>query len=335
MRRFGGLFPEVVSAANLWQAWKDFRRGKGRRPSVRAFERGADRRVFRLHRELAAGAYAPAGYRLKVIFEPKRRLIAAAPVRDRVVHHAVHRLLAPRLDRRLVDTTFACREGYGNHRAVLAFLAALRRHRWVLLLDLRHYFLSVDRGILVDRVMGGRLKDRPLLELLRTIAESGAGLYRHPAVVGFLGLEAGFPPAGCGLPIGNLTSQWWGNQYLADFDHFVKRDLKVPHYQRYMDDVTLFGDSARGLERARDAAAGWLAGERRLRFKAPAARPRSTGGRFTYLGYRVSRAGIEPTREVIARMRRRLSAVVRDRSRETVERSVASYMGLLKFGSGR
>jgi len=333
MRRFGSLFDDVVSAANLWQGWREFRRGKRNRPSVRAFEPRADRHVQRLHRELASGIYRPGEYRLRAILEPKRRLVAAAPVPDRVVHHAIHRVLAPRLDRRLIDTTFACREGFGTHRAILAFVDALHRHRFVLLLDVRHYFLSIDRALLLG-VMASRLKDTPLLDLLRTVAESGAGLYRRRGVPDLLSLEPSFPPDGCGLPIGNLTSQWWGNHYLDGFDHFVKRQLKVPHYQRYMDDLALFADSAPSLEKARDAAREWLWKERHLNLKNPAARPRSTQRIFTYLGYRVSRAGAWPTLAIFRRMQRRLTGVMLRGKTQTLERSIASYRGILEFGSG-
>ncbi len=207
MTRHGGLFEGLISLENLWRAWRAFQRGKRHRPSVCAFERGVDRRLAELHRALAEGRYRPQGYRLMLIHEPKRRLIAAAGVRDRVVHHAVHQVLSPLLDPGLIDTTYACLEGRGSHRAVLAFQQGLRRYPFVLVLDIRHYFLSIDQGILLD-LMARRLKDRPLLELLGRIAASGDGLYRHPGVPELLGLEPGFPAPGVGLPIGNLTSQW-------------------------------------------------------------------------------------------------------------------------------
>jgi RNA-directed DNA polymerase len=330
VRRYGGLFETVVSSANLWQAWRQFRRGKRQRPSVRHFELDADRHVLGLRRELLAGSYRPGEYRLVPIREPKHRLIAAAPVRDRVIHHGVHRVLAPLLDPGLVGSTYACLEGRGGHRAVLAFVAALRRHRYVVMLDVRHYFLSIDRAILMD-LMARRIKDRRLLGLLRTIADSGDGLYRSCGVPEFLGLEPGFPPWGCGLPIGNLTSQWWGNHYLSGLDHFATRELRLPRYQRYMDDLALFSDSRAALEEARGEIGAWLGRERRLRLKHPQARVRSTRGRFTYLGYRVARAGVEPTREALRRMQRRVSELVLRGDAVSVRRSLASYRGVLTF----
>ncbi len=333
MRRCGQLFDTTVSTVNLWRGWRTFCRGKRSRPSVRAFEVEADRHLIHLHRELAGGTYEPQGYRLLLLRAPKRRLIAAAPVRDRVVHHAVHRQLAPRLDPRLIATTYACLPGRGSHRAVLAFLAALRSHRFALCLDVRHYFLTIDRRILMD-LMRRSLKDARLLRLLRTIMESGARLYQQPEVMEYLGLPPGFPPPGSGLPIGNLTSQWWGNHYLSGLDHFVKRDLRVPHYQRYMDDLTLFADSRPQLAEAREAVAHWLWQKRRLRLKHPSSEPRSTRRRFTYLGFRVSRAGLSPTRDLLRRLQRRVAQVVLHGDSERIARSIAAYQGIFTFPGG-
>lgn len=328
MRRFGHLFDLVTSRDNLWAAWLDFRRGKRNRPSVRAFALDADRHVLALGRELRSGAYRPRPYRLVAIHEPKRRLIAAADVRDRVVHHAVHRVVASRLDRGLVEHTYACLPGRGSHRALLAFQRAQRRYSFVLHLDIRHYFLSIDRAILLD-LMARRIKDRRLLDLLRTIAESGDGLYDARAVRSWLGLDPGFPPPGCGLPIGNLTSQWWGNQYLSGLDHCVKRDLKIPHAQRYMDDVTLFANSRARLVEARGAVGEWLARERRLRLKKPNAAVRSTDRRALYLGHWVDRGAIHPAPEAHRRARQRLARHLAAGDLERFERALASYRGIL------
>jgi hypothetical protein len=316
--------------ANLRAAWHDFRRGKGGRSAVRAFEPQAERVVWGLHRALSTGDYSHGAYRLFFVHEPKRRLIAAASIRDRIVHHAVCRVLAPQLDRKLIDTTFACLSGRGSHRAVLTLIGALRRHRYLLLLDVRRYFLSIDREVLIGQ-MARVLKDRQLLDLLQQIAGSAAGIYRDCGVPAFLGLEPGFPRAGCGLPIGNLTSQWWGNHYLSGLDHFVKRELKIPHYQRYMDDMTLLSDSRNQLEDARAAMAEWLGRERGLELKHPQAAVRDTGGRVTYLGYRVSRAGARPSTAMLVRMQRRIAELLVTGDAEAIEHSVASYRGVWLF----
>lgn len=316
---------------NLFGAWRDFRRGKRGRPSVIRFEVDAERRLLQLHRALESGAYLPGPYRLHVIREPKVRLVAAAPVGDRIVHHAVYRDLAPVLDRSLINASYACIPGRGSHRALLAFLAALRRHRFALLLDIRRYFLSVDRRILLA-ILARRIKDRRLLDLCARIADSGSGIYHHPEVRAALGLESGFPPEHAGLPLGNLTSQWWANHYLSGFDHFLKRDLCIAHVQRYMDDVSLFADDRETLVRAREQAQTWLLSERALHLKDPNAPVRSTAEVFEYLGHRVTRRGIAPLRSAVVRAEHRLAELARLGDQARVERSWASFMGSLRFG---
>jgi hypothetical protein len=160
-------------------------------------------------------------------------------------------------------------------------------------------------------------------------ARCGEGLYRQPGIQAFLGLPPDFPPPACGLPIRNLTSQWWGNHYLSGLDHLAKRTLKLPHYQRYMDDMTLFSHSRAALEAARDGIAEWLWQERRLRLKRPKAEPKSTAQRFTYLGYRVSRAGLRPTNSMLRRLQWRISQHILHGDIEAIERSLASYRGVL------
>ena len=300
MRRIGGAFERIIRVENLYGAWRDFLRGKRSRPSVMRFAVDAERRLLQLHRALAAGSYHPGPYRLHLVREPKVRLVAAAPVRDRVVHHALYRQLAPTFDRSLIDTSYACIPGRGTHRAVVRFLRALRSHRFALLLDVRHYFLCIHRPTLMA-VLSRRLKEQRLLDLCGRIVESGRDIYQHPEVRAALGLEPGFPPDHTGIPIGNLTSQWWANHYLSGLDHFLKRQVRVAHVQRYMDDISLFADDPGALIDAREQAREWLWRERRLQLKDPNAAVRSTAAAFDHLGYRVRRQGLARTTKALAR----------------------------------
>jgi hypothetical protein len=291
----------VVDPVNVWHAWREYGAGKRRRPAVARFALDAPRHVAVLARELADGSWRPGSYRLMRITDPKRRLIAAAPVRDRVVHHALHRVLSPLVDRRFIDHSYACLPGRGSHRAILRFREGLRRHRFVIQLDVRRYFYRVDRAILRD-LMCRHLREAPARDLVAKILDSGAGLYADPDVASFLGWRHPGEP-GRGLPIGNLTSQWWGNLYLDGLDHHVQRVLQVPMYQRYMDDLVLFADDAAALAHHREAIAAWLDEHRHLELRDPAARPRKTRGRHATLGYVVSRQGIEPGRRIRQRLR--------------------------------
>jgi hypothetical protein len=321
---------EVASPLNVWCAWRDFERGKRRRPDVAAFALDADRHVLRLARELADGSYRPGGYRLLRITDPKRRLVAAAPVRDRVVHHAVHRVLAPRVNSSFSAHSYACLPGRGSHRAVLAFLGRMRRFRYVLQLDVRRYFYSIDRDVLAALLLP-RCREAPLRVLLQRLIDSGGSLYREPWVAEWLGWDAPGEP-GKGLPIGNLTSQWWGNLYLDGLDRFVCRERRVPAYQRYMDDATLFGNDRRELLAAREAVATWLRDERRLELKDPEAAPVPCAGVAHYLGYRVTRAGVALGPKARGRLRERLNRAAAGPA-ERLTAALGSYRAAWMFGS--
>ncbi|MBI4878644.1 MAG: group II intron reverse transcriptase domain-containing protein [Planctomycetes bacterium] len=303
MRTCRNLFERVIATDNLFAAWSDARRGKRRRPDVARFELDAESRLLDLRRLLLSGEWRPGRYRTHVLREPKKRLIAAAPFADRVVHHAIHRVIEPPLTRRFLPGTFACRPGFGTHRGVLAFRGGLLRHRFVARLDIRRYFLEVDHRVLLA-VLGRTIRDRRMMELLARILSSGAALYSDPRVLDALGVGAVYRPSPAkGLPIGNLTSQLFANLYLDGLDHFVKRERKVAGYCRYMDDVVLFGDRKGELRDHLDACVDWLTRERRL--EAHRLVVTRTEGEHRFLGHVVSRAGIRPRARTVKRLVRR------------------------------
>ena len=145
-------------------------------------------------------------------------------------------------------------------------------------------------------------------------------------------MSADWPPRGQGLPIGNLTSQFWGNLYLSELDHALRRELHVPHAQRYMDDIAVFADEPARLVEVREFVADWLWRERRQRLKDPAAPVRSTRRPVVYLGQRVGRWRVEPTDAALARMGVRIGAAMRSPDPGKVERTIASYRGVLGLG---
>ena len=324
-------FAELTSLDNVWAAWRSFERGKRRRPDVAAFGIDAERHVLRLASELREDRWRPGAYRLLRVRDPKRRVVAAAPIRDRVVHHAIHRVLAPRWNRGFIEQSYACLEGRGTHRALLTFARRARKHRWVLCLDISRYFYSIDRERL-RRLLWDRLPEPPLRALLQRVLHSGGGLYREPKIVEWLGWDAPGAP-GRGLPIGNLTSQWWGNVYLDGLDHHVCRDLRPGGYQRYMDDITLFGDDRVTLLTQREQIARWLHTERGLTLKDPNAVPRSTHAPNLYLGHVVTREGFRLGPKARGRLPARLRRLAGDPERAAAV--VRSYAAAWRFGDGR
>lgn len=226
MKSYGALFARIVAPESLEAAVDRAAQGKHDRPAVQRFLAARAANIDQLAEEIGNGEYRPRPYRQFGILDPKPRLISCADFRDRVVHHAVCAVLAPLIDRRLVTDNFACRIGKGSHRALLRAQQLARRYGWFLKTDIRRYYDSVDHSVLLGKL--ARLCREPaLLGLLRTIVE-------HPV--------AGQAP-GKGLPIGNLTSQWFGNFYLDEVDHWVKEARGIPGYVRYMDDIACWAES--------------------------------------------------------------------------------------------
>jgi hypothetical protein len=250
-----------------------------------------------------------------------------------VVHTAVAKLLAEVFMPTTMPESIACRPGGGAHRGLLAIQRSLRQHRFALHLDVRAYFASVDLGILRGLV-AQRIRDEAFLEVLDRIFASGAGLLDSTQTREWLGLGPDWPPPRQGLPVGATTSQLLATHvYLCGLDHFVKRELKVPAYVRYVDDLLLFGDRREDMRRWREEIGRWLWRERRLRLKYPQARVLSCAGHFDALGARVTRAEIRPLGRAMRRFEARVRGELRRGSgpgqHQHLERSMAASVGLL------
>lgn len=222
-------------------------RGKRGTASVARFEYRAEEHLAGLQRELLAGTYRPGGYVHFHIKDPKRRKISAARFRDRVVHHALCNLIEPRFERLFMPDSYANRAGKGTHKAIDRLQGLARRYRYVLRADIVQHFASVDHRILLD-ILRRQIPETDIMALVEAIVDSGRGvLDEENRYVPFPGDDLLAICRPRGLPIGNLTSQFWSNCYLHPFDEFVKRELGCPAYLRYVDDLALFSDSKREL----------------------------------------------------------------------------------------
>lgn len=247
MHREKNLFERVCSLRNLRLAAKEALRGKRQRLPGAAFFMAMEKELPALHEELRTGTYRHGPYHYFWIHDPKDRLVAAAPFRDRVVHHAIVRVIEPIFEKRFIEDSYACRVGKGTHAAMRRALHFARRYRYALKCDVSKYFPSIDHEVLMD-LAGRVIGDRRLLDLLAHIIDSHADGGRLVVPEGGLPLFDG-RWVKRGLPIGNLTSQFAANVYLNPLDHFVKHDLRCRGYVRYMDDFLLFGDDRSELRR--------------------------------------------------------------------------------------
>ncbi len=240
-------YERLCSWDNLHLAYRKAAKGKRGKPPVAAFEYHLEDHLLQLQEELLHKSYRPGGYHSFYIHEPKRRLISAAPFRDRVVHHALCNIIEPRFERGFIFDSYANRVGKGTHRALARCQQFARRYCYVLQCDIRQFFPSIDHAIL-RTILARRIEDDDILWLIDRILESGKGVLSETyEMVYFAGDDLFAVHRPRGLPIGNLTSQFWANCYLDGLDHFVKRELRCKGYLRYVDDFLLFGDDKRTL----------------------------------------------------------------------------------------
>lgn len=248
---------------NLWNAFRKAAKGKRGHPPAAAFEHRVADKLVALQDELRQKTYRPGAYANFTIHEPKRRKISAAPFRDRVVHHALCNRIEPIFDARFIPDSYANRKTKGTHAAIDRLQFFAQHYRYVLRADVVQHFPSLDHAILRAE-LGRVITDPDILWLVDQILASGEGILRDEYTpVYFPGddLLAGLRPRG--LPIGNLTSQFWSNVYLNPFDWFVQRELRCPAYLRYVDDFALFSDDKRQLYSWKQALINRL-GEMRL-----------------------------------------------------------------------
>lgn len=229
-------FEEVISLENLCEAWQEFICGKRKKKDVQEFQMKLMDEILSLHAELAAGTYKHGSYHEFRINDPKPRVIHKASVRDRLLHHALHRKLYPYFAKRFIADSFSCQTGKGMHKALNRFRRkiwkASKNHSracWILKCDIRKFFASVDHFVLAE-ILATHIKDEKLLRLLYEI----------------IGSFSASP--GKGIPLGNLTSQLFANIYMHPFDQFVKQQLRIKHYMRYADDFVFLSSNRSELE---------------------------------------------------------------------------------------
>ena len=246
MEKLAGLYSQIISKENLYRSTHMASRHRRYRDTTADFNFHLEEEIGRLHDELVKKTYRHGKYRLFTIHDPKEREIAAAPFRDRVVHHAVHDVVEPFIDKTFIYDSYACRNGKGTHKAVGRAQGFLKTNKFCFHGDIKKYFPSIDHNIL-KQIIVAKIMDKDLLWLVDEIIDSARQL---KVAVGNLQF------ADKGLPIGNLTSQFFANLYLNELDYFVKFQLRCRYYVRYMDDFLIFDNDRKALidikEKVRD-----------------------------------------------------------------------------------
>lgn len=237
MKRYGNLWESLISFENIIESFRKAAKGKGYRPCVLSFVQDLEHNLIELQNSLITKCYKPGDYTTFYIYEPKKRMISAAPFRDRIVHHCLINVVGPFFESTFIHQSYANQIGKGTHRAIRDVQAAMRLHNYVMHCDIKKYFPSIDHQIL-KKIIARRIKDPNVLWLINLIIASSNP---QEQVLTYFPGDNLFTPfmRRKGLPIGNLTSQFFANVYLSSFDHFVKERLKCRFYARYVDDVVV------------------------------------------------------------------------------------------------
>lgn len=309
-------FDDIISLDNLLSAWQEFSRGKRHKKDVQEFYLHLMDNLIALHEDLASGNYRHGGYYAFNICDPKPRNIHKASVRDRLVHHAVYRILYPFFDRTFIADSYSCRNNKGTHKAInrfknFAYQVSQNNFRtcWVLKGDIKKFFASIDHEALKS-ILINYIPDEKIIRPLNNIIDS------------FNGVQVG-----SGLPLGNLTSQLLANVYMNKFDQFIKHKIKAKYYIRYADDFVILSHDKFWLENQIEQIGDYLSDELKLTLHPDKLFIKTLNSGVDFLGWvnffdhRVLRTATKK------RMFKRLA-------NNPKPESVSSYLGLLSHGNG-
>ena len=328
MKTYRNLFDKIVSFDNLLSAAKKAQKGKRFKKTTALFNLNLEKELFKIQKELKDGVYRHGDYLDFYIHDSKRRLISAAPYRDRVVHHALCNIIEPIFDKTFIFDSYACRSGKGVHAAVNRYTEFSRKNRYVLKCDIQKYFQSVDHEILLA-IVSNKIRCQRTLSLIKEIVCSRIG----KGNVEYFRNDDLFTPYSRtrAIPIGNLTSQFFANVYLNDFDHFIKEQLRCRFYIRYVDDFVVFDNSKKRLNAIKEHLKEYL-DTLRLKLHRKKCRVYRVEEGISFLGYRIFPTHRLLKKDNALKMRRRLRQLSRQYreghiSLENIRERIQSWIG--------
>ena len=334
MKRYNNLYAQITDFANLVLAARQAQRGKRFRDNVLQFNYNLEAELPKIKRELESKTYQPGRYKTFEIFEPRPRMISAAPYKDRVVHHALCNIILPIFETTFIGDSYANRVGFGTHRALRRFTTFARSSPYILQCDIKKYFPSIDHAIL-KTLLRRKIKCSDTLWLIDTIIDNSNP--QDAQIEHFPGDSLLSPlQRRRGIPIGNLTSQFFANVYLNGFDHFVKEQLLTNKYLRYVDDFALFSSDRNFLLEARQAIEEYLV-TLRLKLHPVKSQLFETHHGANFLGFRILPDRIRVRTENLRRGRQRLRQMQKDYAQGKIEyddvrRSIQSWDAHLAHG---
>lgn len=308
-------YEDIISVENLLEAWREFAKGKTGRADVQEFSLRLMDNILLLHNDLCHHTYRHGSYQAFAVHDPKPRRIHKAGVRDRLLHHAIHRVLYPFFDRVFIVDSFSCRNGKGTHTALnrfraLAYRAGKNNTRtvWVLKCDIKKFFASIDHKILL-RILWRYIPDAGIMRLLECVVKS------------FFSVSSGK-----GLPLGNLTSQLFANTYMNEFDRFMKHSMKAKYYIRYADDFVILSDNREWLAGLVSRIRIFLSAELKLVLHPDKVLIKTVVSGVDFLGW----VHFPDHRVLRTATRRRMFKKLHERASDN---TLHSYFGLLRYGN--
>lgn len=271
MKRAGNLYNRIVTSENIKIAYYKAKKGKRLKKDILIYNQNLEKNLQKLQVELKNRNVPVGNYHFFKIFDPKERIICAADFRERILHHAIMNVLDPVFERFQIFDSFACRKNKGTHKAVKRAFYFSKKYSYFVKMDIRKYFDSINHVVL-KKLLRRKIKDKDVLSLLDSIIDS---YNKTPE---------------CGLPIGNLTSQYFANLYLGFADRHIKETLKIHGYVRYMDDMVIWGENQQKLNTYKNSITSYIKNMLELDVK-PAYSNQCEYG-VPFLGYLVKPHGI-------------------------------------------
>lgn len=335
MKKYYNLYENITSFKNLLQASQKAKKGKRSIEYVCKYEFNLENELLELRNELLNKKYDPGKYKEFNIYEPKKRMISAAPYRDRVVHHSLCNIIEPIFERAFIFDSYANRKNKGTHKAINKFQDFQKKNKYVFKCDIKKYFPSIDHQILKD-IIHKKVKCEDTNWLIDKIIDNSN---IQEKLLNYFPGDDLFTPIERrkGLPIGNLTSQFFANIYLNEFDHFIKEKLKCKYYIRYVDDFAIFSNNIENLRLIQKNIILFLQ-KYRLSLNEKKSQIYKSNQGIKFLGFKIFKEFKLLNRDNIIRAKRRFKKYEEklnnnEIQKEFVKSSINGWLGHIKHGN--
>lgn len=318
MKRHGNLFGKITELDNIRLAYKKARKGKGWQNTVKRFEKNLEDNLKSIQQSLIDKTFTTSNYAEKTIYEPKKRTIYKLPFNpDRIVQHAIMNILEPIWNNLMIHDSYSCRTGKGIHAASRRTMEYIKKvyPGYCLQMDISKFYPSINHNILFN-IIQQKIKDKDVLDLLENIINS--------------------MPSNKNVPIGNYTSQWFGNLYLNELDQFLKHEMGVESYIRYCDDFVILHQDKRYLHELANIIEGFVDNKLDMSLSKNEIFPISHG--IDFVGYRHFPDYILVRKSTAKRIKKRLRTLPARLDTEEItfdqyRSTIASTLGWLKWSN--